>query len=140
VLGFAELVVAAVVFAAVRIPWLARLLVPAPLARHAVERRAHEEFFGRGLFRTRERTAVLIFLSELEHRVVILGDEGIHARVETQGWQRHVDRIVQAIREGRAAEGVCAVIVELASVLERAVPRRKDDTNELPDTVQEDSA
>jgi putative membrane protein len=115
-----------------------RLLISKLHGQHAATRRAHEEFFARGLFRTRERTGVLIFLSALERQVVILGDEGIHARVKTQGWEQHVACIVQAIRAGRAADGVCQVIADLADVLEAAVPRSPDDVNELPDTVREE--
>jgi putative membrane protein len=134
----AQLGAALLAFALLGTAPVLRLLLSKLHANHQVTRRAHEEFFARGLFRTRERTGVLIFLSQLERQVVILGDEGIHARVQTQGWEQHVARIVQGIRAGRAADGVCQVIADLAEVLEAAVPRSPDDVNELPDTVREE--
>jgi putative membrane protein len=103
-----------------------------------VERRAREEFFERALFATRGRTGVLILLSELERQVAILGDQGIHERVQTVGWQAHVDHIIAQIRAGRTAAGVCEVIAKLGSSLEGAVPRQSDDRNELPNTVREE--
>jgi putative membrane protein len=115
-----------------------RLLLPKALAQHAVERRAREEFFERALFATRGRTGVLILLSELERQVAILGDQGIHERVQTAGWQAHVDHIVTQVRAGRAAAGVCEVIARLGASLEGAVPRQLDDRNELSDSVREE--
>jgi putative membrane protein len=115
-----------------------RLVVPKAIARHAVERRAREEFFERALFATTARTGVLILLSEIERQVVILGDAGIHERVQTAGWQTHVDHIIAQIRAGRAADGVCEVIARLAASLEGTVPRQPNDRNELPNTVREE--
>jgi putative membrane protein len=142
-LGFALLAWLEVGMAA--LTWLAlgwgpalRLLLPKAHARHAVERRAREEFFERALFATRGRTGVLIFLSELERQVAILGDAGIHERVQTDGWQAHVEHIIAQIRAGRAAAGVCEVIAKLGVSLEGVVPRQPDDRNELPNTVREE--
>ena len=77
----------------------------------------------------------MILLSELEHRVVILGDSGIHALVGESGWREHVDRIVARIHEGRAAEGVLETIAVLEPLLAEHAPRRADDQNELANTV-----
>ena len=46
--------------------------------------------------------------------------------------------IVEAIRGGRAADGVCEVIGELGQVLAAQFPRRADDQNELPNTVKQE--
>lgn len=117
---------------------LLRRLVPSTFARAAVERAAQLAFVRHSVFATRERTGVLILLSELEHRVAILGDEGIHARVKSPGWEAHVSTIVAAIRAGKAGEGVCQVVDALAGVLAEGAPIRSDDTNELHNRVRED--
>jgi putative membrane protein len=114
---------------------LLALAVPRGLAARNVERRAQAAFLAHNVFATRDRTGVLILLSELERQVVILGDQGIHARVQVSGWQAHVATIVAAIRRGRAADGVCEVLDALAAALARDVPIREGDTNELPNTV-----
>ncbi len=113
-----------------------RALVPAVRVARATERAAHLAFLEYSVFRTRDRTGVLIFLSGLEHRVVILGDEGIHARVQDAGWSELVAALVQAIKLGRAGEGVCEVITRLGETLAQVVPPRDDDTNELSDQVR----
>lgn len=116
-------------------PALLRWLVPHALAQRAVESRAFELFARRGIHQTRYATGILIVLSELERRVVLLGDRGIHARVGTEGWSKHVEHIISSIRAGRAADGVIDVLRELEGALVREVPVRPDDENELPNAV-----
>lgn len=117
---------------------LLRPLVPSARASQAAEQRAQLELIEHGVLSTRDRTGVLILLCELEHRVVILGDQGIHAHVQ-QGWQGHVDRIVEAIRRGRAADGVCEVVAALGSVLAEHLPPRAENTDELSNAVRTES-
>jgi putative membrane protein len=130
--------VAALLWLVLGWPPLLRLLISARRLGDAAQRRAREEFLDHNVFATRDRTGVLIFVSELEHRVVMLGDSGIHERVHADGWQHHVEHIVGAIRAGRAADGVCEVIAELGAVLAEQFPPRPDDRNELPNAVRQE--
>jgi len=100
-----------------------------------VEERAFALFTERGMHRTRDRTGMLILISELEHRVVILGDVGIHEHVGDAGWQAHVDHIVQSIKRGQTAQGVVEVIERLEAAHAEHLPPRPDDTNELPNLI-----
>ena len=122
-------------YALLGIPSLRRLTVPRALAEQAVQARAFCVFAERGLHRTRDRTGLLILLSELEHRVVILGDSGIHELVGDSGWQEHVARIVNRVREGKAAQGILECLDALEPLLAQKAPRREDDENELEDRV-----
>ncbi|MDD2851889.1 MAG: hypothetical protein PHY09_08320 [Desulfuromonadaceae bacterium] len=101
----------------------------------AVRERAIRAFFEKKLYRTREETGVLIFISALEHKVWILGDRGINERIAPQLWQALAGELAGKIREDLAFEGLCAVIEKLGAVLEERFPRAADDTNELPDEV-----
>jgi len=116
-------------------PSAMRWIVPAGVRARSVHQRALRMFTERSVYATRDHSGVLILLSELEHRVVILGDRGIHERLRTQGWQRHVETIVAAIRGGRAAEGVCQVLDALQVEMAARFPQRPDDENELSDAV-----
>ncbi|HEY3665617.1 MAG TPA: hypothetical protein VGL19_06440, partial [Polyangiaceae bacterium] len=82
-------------------PPLHRLLVAPAAAEHAAHSRAFQLFAERGLYGTRRRTALLIFVSELERRVVLLGDATIHAHLGESGWQTEVQRLIASIRAGR---------------------------------------
>ena len=113
-----------------------RLLVPSQRRQLAVERACELEFLEHAVFETRDRNGVLILLSELEQRVAILGDKGIHARVEVQGWGALVKHMVNAIHEGRSCDGVCEVITRLGETLALGAPVQADDTNELSNKVR----
>lgn len=118
-------------------PTLLRLLIPRERVRSAVQREAEVRFLEHAVFDTKGRNGVLILLSELEHGVTILGDRGIHSRLQGAGWEAHVTTIVSAIRAGKPAEGVSQVIDALALVLAEHDPIQRDDVNELPNAVRE---
>lgn len=116
-------------------PALLSRLIPAGPAEAAVDARARQLFAERGLYKTRERSGVLILIAELERRVSILADEGIHARLGPDEWRRDVDEIRAAIRAGRAVDGLSGVIQQLGEKLSDSFPRSDDDADELTDAV-----
>ena len=113
-----------------------RRLVPHRSLTEAVQARAMQVFTERGISHTRDQSGLLIVLSELERRVVILADRGIHAHVGTLGWQKYVDAIVSGLRQKRAASAVLGVLDAVGDILAQKFPPRPDDIDELPDTVQ----
>lgn len=114
---------------------LQRGLLSTEAARQAVQARAFQLFAERGLQGTRGRTALLIFVSELEHRVVMLGDRTLHAQVGQQGWEEHVARLLEHIRTGHTRAGLLEALERLGPELAAVAPRLHDDENELPDAV-----
>lgn len=118
-----------------RLPAIHRRLIPKAMAEEHVKRRAFALFAERGLYRTRDASGMLILVSELEHRVVLLGDRGIHENVGDAGWQAHVDHILSAIVRGDAAQGIVEVIERLSEVHAQHMTARADDHNELPNSV-----
>jgi putative membrane protein len=133
-----EVPIALATFFLFRIPALQRLLVPKSRAEELVRRRAFALFAERGLHRTRDASGMLILVSELEHKVVLLGDRGIHANVGDAGWQTHVDHIIAAIRRGDTAQGIVDVIERLSAVHAEHLTTRPDDENELSNAVLRD--
>ena len=130
-----ELAVGVLSFFALAWPALGRWLVSPRAAQEAAHARAFQLFAERGLYGTKGRTALLIFVSELERRVVLLGDATIHAQLGQAGWTQEVQRIIARIREGRLKDGLLEVIADLEPRLAAAAPRQGDDQNELPDAV-----
>lgn len=110
-----------------------RLLVPARLQREAVLARAEQAFLEQGVTETRERSGVLLFLSETEHRLELLADRGIHERVGSEVWQALVNDVVGAIQSGQAASGLTRAIDAIGARLAEHFPPAPDDVNELPD-------
>ena len=113
--------------------WLAG---PATVDHH-LRQRAAAAFLENEVFRTRERTGILIFLSLLERRVIVLGDSGISARVEQREWDAVVAGIVEGIRSGQAGKALATGIRRCGELLRRrGVAVRPDDTDELPDQLR----
>jgi len=109
-----------------------RVLVPGPAQHAAVRARAEQSFIEQGVTETRDRSGVLLFLSEAEHRVELLADRGIHERVGAEVWQTLVNDVVAAIRGGHAAGGIASAVDAIGARLAQHFPPAPDDTNELP--------
>lgn len=116
---------------------LLRHLVPANTMDGRVRERALAAFTAEGVAETRDRSGVLIFFSELEHRIVILADRGIHSRVEAGTWDREVKDLVSGIRAGDAKGSLLRVLDRLGELLKEAFPVLEDDKNELSNEVRE---
>lgn len=109
------------------------LISSATLDRHA-QLRAEAAFLEEEVFRTRERTGILIFVSLFEHRAVILADEGIHRAVPAGEWDRLVAELIAGIQVRQAVKALISVIQQCGELLARyGVKRRPDDDNELGD-------
>jgi putative membrane protein len=134
----AEIGVGVLAFFLLGLPPLHRLLVSPAAAERAAHARAFQLFAERGLYGTKRRTALLIFVSELERRVVLLGDATIHAQLGEAGWQTEVQRLIACIREGRLRDGLLEVIAALEPRLVAVAPHQAGDSNELPDSVLRD--
>ncbi len=112
---------------------ITRALVPGRLQRDAVLARAEQAFIEQGVTETRERSGVLLFLSETERRVELLADRGIHERVGTEVWQALVVDVVTAIRSGQAASGITRAVDAIGARLAEHFPPSPGDVNELSD-------
>jgi putative membrane protein len=121
---------AARVFAGLR-----RLCTPSSFAEQAVRQAAQAEFLQRGLMETRERTGVLIFVSQLERRAAVVADRGVLAKVDAQAWQLACAGIEACVRAREDGVALASRIRELAPMLANALPRRADDIDELVDEL-----
>ncbi|MBI1922415.1 MAG: TPM domain-containing protein [Geobacter sp.] len=97
----------------------------------AVRERAVRAFYEKGLYKTREETGILIFLSLLEHKVWILGDRGINEKIPAGSWQTLASELAAGIREGRACDALVDIIGRCGAVLSENFPIREDDKDEL---------
>jgi putative membrane protein len=100
-----------------------------------VEEAAVTGFFRHGLYRTRDATGVLIFISVFEHKVWVLADHGINAKIESGAWQQIVDIITDGIKKGQSAPAICTAIQKVGHILKTHFPRKPDDTDELSNVI-----
>jgi putative membrane protein len=114
---------------------LLRAITPEAVRAKAVSDRVRLLFLHQGITETRDRSGVLIYLSELERRVEILADRGIFEHVGKAAWESLVREITASIRDQKAAEGLLVAIDRIGGELAKRFPRRDDDTNELDNVV-----
>lgn len=116
---------------------LVRLLASDEVLDRQVGLAARAAFVDHEVFATRDRSGVLLFVSLLEHRVVVLADSGIESRVEAGEWQGIVDGVVRGIREDRAADALIEAVSRCGGILARhGLARRPDDADELDDRLR----
>jgi putative membrane protein len=120
---------------AVARPALLRRVLPSARVDAAVAAAAERLFLAHRVYATAGETGVLILLCELEHRITVLGDRAAHAAIQASGWESHLATIREAVRTGRAAEGLCGVIRALGAQLGETLELQPDDIDELPNTV-----
>lgn len=101
-----------------------------------VEKTARKAFVRLGMDRTAERNGVLIFLVPSRKRFMVLGDEGIHARVGQDFWNEIADCLSGHFQRSEFTEGLVQGITRIGERLAEHFPSQGEaDRNELPDEV-----
>jgi putative membrane protein len=130
ILGAGAVVALLAVFA----PPFARLFLRTVRAEVEVRQRAQSMFLTREMFRTPERTAVLVLVSLFERRIEILPDTGLHDRVIDADWRAVIARMAPRLREARPfhalQEGLAAIEALLTA---RGFQGGESGENVLPD-------
>ena len=97
---------------------------------------AERAFVRLGMAKTRRRNGVLFFVVPARRRFVVLGDEGIHARVGQEFWDVLADAVSGHFRKGEFTDGLVRGIREAGAKLAAHFPYDPaTDRNELPDEV-----
>ena len=104
-------------------PALLRLVISEGREQRAVERAAELAFLEHEVFATRDRNGVLILISELEHRVAVLGDRGLHQKLESKGFVELVEQLTRSIREGAITGWVSSPAARRAALSHSAMNR-----------------
>lgn len=97
--------------------------------------RAREVLLRLGMHRTRLRNAVLLYLAVEDHRLAIVGDEGIHRKVGDAYWAAVRDAMVDRLKAGAARDAILHAVTEIGCALATHFPGHGADPNELDDQV-----
>jgi len=112
-----------------------RILIPKRLMYHKVREAALSSFYRNGVYKTKKRTGILIYISLMERMVVVIGDEGIHAKVGDEAWNDVIKIIVHGIKHKHLKQGVIDGIESCRDLLKTHFPNGSGDTNELSNRV-----
>ncbi len=103
-----------------------------------IEARALRRFELLGMTKTAERNGVLIYIAPRAKRFRVLGDVAIHEKAGPEFWTGVAAVMEERFRKGEFTEGVLEGIARVGETLAAHFPRRADDRNELPDTIDEE--
>lgn len=118
-----------------KVPGLKTPFVSRQRKDDAVRRGAIRAFYEKGLYRTRQGSGVLFFVSILERKVWVLADRGIYEKVRQETLDRFAGEVSMGIRDGRSAEALCYAIHEAGDLLARYFPAVPGNRNELSDRI-----
>ena len=103
------------------------------LAGTTSRERALQIFSQLRVWDTEHNSGVLIYLLLADHKVEIVADRGINARVGEAGWSAICREMESAFRQGEFESGVLRGITEISALLQQHFPAHPHNPNELPD-------
>lgn len=111
----------------------ASLPLPALLAGETAHQRALEVFSALRVWDTERNSGVLVYLLLADHKLEIVADRGINARVGADAWREIAHEMELAFRGGRYVEGLDRGLARIGQLLTANFPAEGENPNELPD-------
>jgi putative membrane protein len=118
-----------------KIPALKTAFIGIKRKETAVMQRALRAFYEKGLYKTKQNTGVLFFLSLLERKVWVLADKGIYEKIDEETLNRFAAIVSEGIRDGRACDALCDAMKEAGELLAKHFPITPGDIDELPNKI-----
>jgi putative membrane protein len=120
--------------ASAHLPPLRRLLTSRRVREENVHDAARAVFVDKGVTRKTTRTGILVYLSALEHSVVVVADIGVDEQALGPRWKAAPALLSAAFAEG-SLDRFLEALRGLGPILAEALPHHATDVNELPDEV-----
>ena len=134
--GFSTFIIIALFYFIGNLSCIDRLIVPKRIRNQKVTERATRYFMESGVYNTKDRTGILIFISTMEQRVELMADSGINEKIQPEKWQNIVDNIIKGIKQKEIAIYLTESIDECGNLLAKHFPIQADDKNELTDDIE----
>ncbi len=131
--GAISFAIIALFFAVANIPAIDRIVIPRESRKRAVYNRSLKAFLESGVYATKERTGILIFVSWMEREVRIVADEGISAKIEQEEWDAIARDLAKGIKEAQTAKALALAVNRCGDLLAGHFPAKAENPNELPD-------
>jgi putative membrane protein len=120
-----------------RLPALERRLVPRSDLVRRVDQAARAAFQKGELHRTRDATALLVYLSLHERCAALVADRSVRLALSEEAWATHRARFEALLSaEGRLETGLAQALALLGDDLQRVLPRGAGDVDELPAVLE----
>ena len=112
-----------------------RMFLLSHMMSHKVHRSAFRSFYKHGIYKTKNKTGILIYISLMERMVVVIGDEGINSKLKPNDWDEVVSKITNGIKEHDLKKGITEGLFASTLLLKEHFPVAVDDVNELSDAL-----
>jgi uncharacterized membrane protein len=97
--------------------------------------KAIEVFEKLKMHETELRNGVLIYVAVKDHKLAIVGDQGINDAVADNFWDEIKNNLIANFKKGMYAEGIYEGIAAAGIQLKAHFPYQSDDTNELSNEI-----
>ncbi len=87
------------------------------------------------MHKTAERSGVLFYISYEDHKLAILGDAGINAKVPDNFWDQIKDHLIAEFKNGNYATGLSEGVLMAGEQLKTHFPKGDDNQNELSNEI-----
>lgn len=114
-----------------------RFFMPHSLMKEQVQEFAARMFLDQEVFNTKDRTGVLILISELEKSVFLLADKGLVKLTTEREWQDLGVQLAADFSKQSSGETFLEALSALAKRVAPHFPPRSGDLNELSDKIVE---
>lgn len=115
--------------------WIQRVMTPNADEVVQVHRRAQLEFLEGNTRKTKNQTGILIFVSLMEHRAVVLADQGLAQHYPQETWDAVVDTLSFEFKKGRYFEGLEMAILKCGQILQEKLPAAPHNPNEISNRI-----
>ena len=107
--------------------------LPLPFLKTTTRKRAEALFGQLGVWDTEHNSGVLIYVQLVDHRIEIVADRGISARVEQAQWNAICRAMEDEFKRREFLKGALQAIEAITALLARHFPPRGRNPNELAD-------
>lgn len=115
--------------------WVKRVMTHRWVEQEQAMKRAELEFFENSIHETKYKEGVLIFVSLLEHQVIVLTDKKISEKLSNTAWEEVVNKVIDGIKRKQLGQGLVDGIALCSDLLSKHFPVTSGDKDELPNKL-----
>lgn len=97
--------------------------------------RALQVFHQLNMHQTEQRNGVLLYIAVQDKKLAIVGDRGIHEVVQQIYWDKIIDHLKAAFKQGQYFDAIAAAIHDIGQQLKQYFPIKQNDRNELSNDI-----
>lgn len=99
-------------------------------------KRAQKVFLKHQMHKTKYRNGVLFYIAVWNKKIAVIGDKGIHEKVQQQFWETLINELIQAFKADKnKAHILCQCILKVGDALSKYFPADNDNPNELSNEI-----